>query len=985
MQQFEHLKEHNLDSLRALVRALQEENRSLRALLAERQVNTDMESRVDVPQPDEYDPDQGGRILPLTINEDAAKFFFRMFWGRHDVYALRGRKGGYFPKCANRWEAVCPKQHGEKVFCDEDCEYRKWMPLDIKIIMNHLRGTRPDGDDVLGIYPLLPGDMCRFLVFDFDNHEKDSYKTDDANTDDTWKAEVDALRAICKMQGVDVLVERSRSGRGAHIWLFFQREVSASLARNFGFALLDRGAASINLTSFKHYDRMYPSQDTLSKLGNLIALPLQGRALKQGNSAFIDESWNAYPDQWQALKSVRKLSEEEIRQKLMQWTSELSGPSASPETVYANGRVKPWKADSRFFSQDVTGVLHLVLSDGVYVDGLNLMPRLQNAIRCLATIDNPQYLINKRVGRSNYYLFSAISLWENKEGYIRIPRGLLEKAVSLCNDAGIRYDIEDRRVFGRPIRVQFKGQLRPQQEEAMRNMLEHEFGVLDAATASGKTVMSAYMVAQRKVNTLILLESTDLISQWVDSLSEFLEIDEQPPVYYTKTGREKRRDHVIGTLSGGQDRTTGIIDIAMVGSAYKKGEFFPRIGDYGMVIMDECHHAASNQARAILDRVPSKYVYGVSATPVRSDQLDDIIFMMIGPVRHQYSSRKQAEDQNIARLVRPRFTRVVNLSDGDLDIHKADDLIADHEDRTEQIISDVKECVANGRTPLVLTKLKRHAKAINDKLQGFADHVFLIYGDQSAKDNKEVRDAMKQVQRDESMILVATGQKIGEGFDFPRFDTLMLAAPVKFEGRLMQYVGRLTREYEGKRDIVVYDYVDSHIRFFDNQYRNRLKTYKKNGYMIQSDITVGKQQTNIIFDGRDYEETFERDLVEADMEIVVSSPRLRRDKVQKVIDLTKSRMESGVLVTVITMKPERIGYEDTMELQFLTDEMRSAGMTVRLTEDEGEHFAVIDKKIVWHGGMNLLGKPDAWDNLMRVESVQAAAELLEIAKSEIRD
>ena len=278
------------------------------------------------------------------------------------------------------------------------------------------------------------------------------------------------------------------------------------------------------------------------------------------------------------------------------------------------------------------------------------------------------------------------------------------------------------------------------------------------------------------------------------------------------------------------------------------------------------------------------------------------------------------------------------------------------------------------------SKLKRHAKLLYDHLQQTANHVFLMYGDQTAKQNQEVREHMRAVRTDESMILVATGQKIGEGFDFPRFDTLMLAAPVKFEGRLMQYIGRLTRSYEGKTDIVVYDYVDSHIRIFDKQYRHRLKTYKKAGYLIQSDTPGKKQITNMIFDGKDYAEQFERDLVEADADIVISSPKIRADRIRRMIDLTRGRMENGVSITVITMQPESIGYEDTLELEILISEMKNAGMTVRTTKDEGEHFAVIDRRLVWHGGMNLLGKADAWDNLMRLESTQAAAELMELAE-----
>ena len=230
------------------------------------------------------------------------------------------------------------------------------------------------------------------------------------------------------------------------------------------------------------------------------------------------------------------------------------------------------------------------------------------------------------------------------------------------------------------------------------------------------------------------------------------------------------------------------------------------------------------------------------------------------------------------------------------------------------------------------------------------------------------------------LVLIATGQKIGEGFNFPRLDTLMLAAPVKFEGRLIQYVGRLNRLYNGKQNVIVYDYVDAHIGFFDRQYKSRLRTYRKLGYQIISKPVTEKQVTNAIFDGRDYMETFERDMIEADREIVISSPELRRSKVERFISLLKQRQESGVVVTVITSAPDSVGYGDTMELFALIDEMRRSGINVRETDEECEHFAVIDQKLVWHGGMNLLGKMDIYDNLIRVENEQAASELLEMAE-----
>ncbi len=969
---------YNLDSIRKLVRDLQTENRELKALLEKAKIPY-AESEVFSDNPavaGEYDPDQGARINERYIDRTVATQFFAMFWGREDVFARRAKNGNYYPQCDNRWNAVCPKNHGERQYCEE-CTYRKWTRLNPEILIRHLIGQREDGTDVVGVYPLLPDGTCRFLVFDFDNHEKGAEQKDFANEDETWHEEVDALRLICRQNEIDALVERSRSGRGAHVWIFFRRPISAATARNFGLLLLDKGASTINLKSFCCYDRMYPSQDTADSIGNLIALPLQGQALKNGNSAFVDENWNAYEDQWGRLLRTKKLSQEEVEQSIAKWQRELFAQKGAAVFSNDKSRPKPWNRHDHMIASDVTGKLHIVLADGVYIDALNLQPRLQNQIRCMAAFDNPVFYKNRRLGYSNYYHFSTVYMGQDVDGYIKIPRGLLEKVTAECEKSKINYDIEDHRETGRPIRVSFKGELRMQQDLAAQRLLTFDNGILSAATAFGKTVVCSYLIAQRKVNTLILLESTDLIAQWQDELDRFLVIDEEPSEYRTKTGRVKKRSGVIGTLKGGKDAMTGIIDIAMIGSLYKKGAFHEKINSYGMVIMDECHHAASATAQEILKRVNAKYVYGVSATPMRSDSLERINEMLLGPVRHKYTAIERAVEQGIDHFVIPRYTRVVNTAEIEADINAAYALIAGSTVRNAQIIEDTRGCIRQGRTPVVLTRFKEHARQIYEGLRDAADYVFLLYGDNSPKENEAVRQQLKEVLQDRSLILIATGQKIGEGFDYPRLDTLMLAAPVSFPGRLEQYVGRLNRDYEGKKDVIVYDYIDSHIRNFENMYLKRLRTYRKIGFRVIADMITDKQDANAIYDSAGYTAVFERDLMEAEKEIIICSPQLTQEKIKRFLYLMQPRQEAGVKVTVITEDPENLAYGNAAFFYALIGQMKDAGVAVKLTENRTEHFAVIDQLLVWHGGMNLLGKADVWDNLIRVKDRKAAAELLE--------
>lgn len=530
---------YNLDSLRRLVRSLQDENKRLKQQLDKANIPYDTENvfAKKIENIQEYDPDQGGRILNQFITKDLVNRYFSMFWGRTDVYAKRGAKGGYFPQCNNRWNnRLCPKQRSEKQSC-ELCEHKDWTKLTPEKIISHLLGMKEDGSDVLGVYPLLADGTCRFLVFDFDNHEKGAEQTDFANVDEEWHDEVDALRMMCEHNGIKPLVERSRSGRGAHVWIFFKKPVSASLARNFGFLLLDKGLASVNLKSFHYYDRMYPSQDVTSGIGNLIALPLQGRALKDGNSAFVDKNWNAYPDQWDVLLNrTEKLGMDDIERLIAKWQGELAQAMGITAAVTIQNRPKPWKKKDGFVKSDVVGKMHIVLGDGIYVDTLNLMPRLQNQIRSMAAFDNPIFYKNKRLGYSNYNHFSAVYMGKDVDGYIVIPRGLRDNLILSVKEAGIEVETEDQREKGRPIRVSFRGDLKIQQDLAAHRLLEHDHGVLSAATAFGKTVVCSYLIAERKVNTLILLQSKDLLEQWVEELNKFLTIDEELPLYQTKTG-----------------------------------------------------------------------------------------------------------------------------------------------------------------------------------------------------------------------------------------------------------------------------------------------------------------------------------------------------------------------------------------------------------------------------------------------------------------
>lgn len=970
-----------IKSLQSRIQALEDENRLLKERLEEAGVSYadivsgDAEGVVEL-----YDPDQGARIKKFDVTDKIASDFFMMFCrGRKDVYDLRYTnpktgKNGYYTQCFNRWDRGCHIQKKDGVRC-KDCELRAYKPVTLPLIKAHMNGTDPNGNDVVAIYPMLENNLCQLLVFDFDNHAKGAEQEDYANIDDGWKEEINALRHICKNLDVDAVVERSRSGRGAHLWIFFKEMVPARLARRFGFALLEKGAESVNLKSFKYYDRMIPTQDALPEggLGNVIALPLQGMALKFGNSAFIDENWNAYEDQLNVLAGTRRLTRQGIEDYLSLWYSTGS-------TSEDNGTDAPWDKNSEIEAGSVKGVVRIVLADRIYIDSTGMSNKTKRQLRRMATFSNKQYFQNQAMDMPNYDESRFIYLGSDEGKYIVLPRGLREEILKKFDNAGISYKIEDKRTKGQELNISFRGELRESQIPAVETMLENETGILHAATAFGKTVVCCDMIARRGISTLILVDRADLMNQWIKRLEEFLDIDEELPEYQTKTGRTRKRKSLIGNLQGAHDTLTGIVDVAMIRSLKKKDGFHPKLKEYAQVYFDECHHAASDSAIEVLQEINAKYVYGVTATPKRGDGKEKINEFLLGPIRYRFTAKDRAEEQNINHLVYPRVTRTVkphHLSKTPYG-NDAYELIRNNDVRDEQIIRGVADCVQAGRTPVVLTKYVDHAKKLSERLKTYADRLILLTGANGTKARRAQVEELNKVDDSDSLILVGTGSLLGEGFDFPRLDTLFMATPVSGENVVEQYVGRLNRDYDGKENVIVYDYVDSHIPKFDKMYSARLKAYKKIGYELCVNMDGEKQKANAIYDIENYAETYWKDLEEANSAVVVSSPRLNNQKVDRIINMLGKRRELGVEVTIVTWHPDAYKYgKDDVRME-LMERLRKAGFEIRLVEETCEHYAVIDNEIVWYGSVNLLSKEDAEDNLMRVCSKDIAAELLEM-------
>ncbi len=931
---------------------LEQENQRLRELLVQHGI-------ADIPP-----------VQSEVLTGQHAMLLYSLFRGRKDVYSRRSiNKDGhavYYPVCENFWKSgLCPKREGKKIKCAE-CSNRAWAPLSQRVLLSHLQGQKEDGTDVVGIYPMLEDETCHFLVFDFDNHDGEALD---------WKNEVDTMRQICTRLEVPCMVERSRSGNGAHIWLLFSEPISAETARKFGAALLTKGAEFVNIKTFQSYDRMLPAQDHMPQggLGNLIALPLEGQALQKGNSAFVNERWEAYPNQWEYLRNAKKISKEFVEERTKEWTPQgVLGVLSTAETEKAT----PWKKEKfPFHKSDVAGELRVVLADQIYVDTANLKPRFQNMLRRLASFQNPAFFRNIAMGYSIKGISRILCCYQDIDGYIALPRGKGEELQSCLDAADVPFSVQDERQLGQSIHVNFQGTLYPEQQMAADAMLAQDTGMLSAATAFGKTAVGAYMIAERKVNTLILVHNREIMKNWVEDLQKFLDIREECPEHVTPKGRRKRRKSVIGTLYAAHDSITGIIDVAMVSSLGKPGEIFDIVKNYGMVIMDECHHGAALTIEAVLREVSAKYVYGLTATPKRDDGLEQKVNMQFGPIRYRFTAKDKAQLQGIRHIVIPRFTRLTNLGPA-WEINEAYTALKENDARNQLIAEDALNCIAQGKTPLILTKFKDHAETLRQLLDGKVQNLYVLQGGRSTKERDNIRAALRNVPEKESLAVIAIGKYIGEGFNLPRLDTLLLAAPIAWEGNVEQYAGRLHRDYEGKAETVIYDYVDVHVQVLEKMYHKRLRAYKKIGYEVGSLQSEAQITTDMIFDVNTYRSAFDTDLANARKQIVIASPGLGKKGVQAFETGIQMAQMAGVEVTVLTQDADSYPEAAQEQSKQLQESLMQKGIHVRTYPFLYYHFAVIDEEIVWYGDMNLLSAPKPEDTMLRLESRELAQELL---------
>lgn len=920
--------------------------------------------------PEQSSPQQSPQPLVTTASTSADKLvlFRSLFKGRDDVHAqgYKKREGGigYSPVCLNRWDrAACPKFSNRKAKCG-DCKQRQFKALDDKALIDHFQGRDPRFRDVIGIYPLDEDCNTSLLAIDLDKCD--------------WKKATAALRQAASELGVVPCIERSRSGNGAHAWFFFSEPISGKLARDFGSLLLTKAAALTKEVSFESYDRMFPTQDTLPKggLGNLIALPLQGAAMKNGNSLFVDESFTPYPDQWRFLSQVAKLDASFVERIIESSTEDVLGALAQNDEAPKH----PWERTqlATLSASDFPGKLEIVDAGTLYIPSDHLSPAAANRIRRLAAFANPEFYRAQAMHQSVYGKPRIINLGEERDGFIMLPRGCKDGLLTLLENAGAEHAIKDERAYGRPIDMSFAGTLRPAQQKAVESMLAHDNGMLSAPTGFGKTVAAAAIISEVKLPTLVIVPSTTLMAQWSDKLAQFLDIRVKLEPLLTPSGKpSKKKRPLIGQIGGGKRKPSGIIDIATFQSLTEKdpqtGEPRARdiVGDYGLVICDECHHAAAPKLELILKAAKARCVYGLSATPQRSDGLNAALAMLCGPIRFKGDPKAQMREQGMKRLLLPRFTgmRFPKIELGSSFNQVIDELCAS-EARNELIVREVTEAVGNGRAPLVLSKRKGHAQTLCGLLERAGCSARLLVGGGTLKQRREkLEEALRELEVEgTSPVFVATDSYLGEGFDASRLDALFLATPVSWDGRVTQQAGRLHRTHEGKNDVVIYDYVDASVPALDRMHKKRLRTYAKLGYEVVM-LDDGTQDTGSsrFIDSKGFMEALAQDIASAGKSIFIAAPYHTAKAVALIAPLLGSATSRGIEVVCTSQKAW-----DEESRALLED------VGARLSREAAPGaagFAVFDEEVVWYGTLPLLSFPKADDVSIRFKDARVAYDL----------
>lgn len=863
----------------------------------------------------------------LRTTEEKVKLFRSFFRGRDTMVAgsllTKEGKMAYYPICNNRFLITCPKQ-SNKIFKCVNCKMQNFQELTNDIIIQHLRGTGNNGKEAFyGMYPMQMDNTVYFLAIDFDKGD--------------WKKEVESLVKAAKKNTLTPLLEISQSGKGCHVWFFFEEKVPAKIVRKFGNLLMAQAFKENPSIPFDAYDRMLPNQDEVGPggFGNLIALPLQGRRVEKGYSRFIDEKLEQIPDVWSALEKTGHIKSKELENIIKSMEEDLPTKFYSPKNketkeinLFEEETELPLLSDK---------VIDILIRNEIIIKRDDLDNKELVRLKYLVTFHNKAYYTALRRRLPTHQIPRVISTASFDETYVYLPRGIEAQLRELFPNG----NIIDEKILGKSIDVRFNGELYAEQDEALLQLTKKDMGILCAGTGFGKTVVAAKLIADKKVSTLILVNSKNLANQWKAQLELFLDIRDEPFEEYTEKGR-KRKKSKIGKIYGGKVLRSGLIDIALFQSLNKRDDLSELAKNYGLVIVDEGHHVAAKTFEDVIKKVPAKYIYGLTATPKREDGLENILYLRLGEIAY---SAEKIIPKHITQTLFTRFTSLgEHLSTAEQNtIHENNQLMVASEERNEQIIEDILQNLGESRHLIVLSRYVKHIESLKVKLEKMRidAQIYILNGKMN---DKTLREELSQLKSEgKAFVLFTTGSYAGEGFDLPALDTLLLAMPISSRGGLQQYLGRLLRNLDEKTELRVYDYVDYAIPMIYRMYQKRMVTYRKLGYQLEDDERSSLRKSDF-FDDKDYFKLISEDLKMAKKYFIMVIPFLNKELFRRLE--AESRL---VNIKKTLILPEKSSIKEKYRVIYndMTSQLVTYGYKIIYQSQIRQQFILIDDQLVW--------------------------------------
>jgi superfamily II DNA or RNA helicase len=771
--------------LRREVERLRAENARLSRLLELRGQDT-------APSPEQLSAPvaEPGLVTMTSPVADKLALFADRFRARTDVYAMRWENtrtgaAGWMPAVAGGWRKGMDRRGAVH------------LPRTPEVVAAHLVG-----DIFMGLYPLLPGNTCQFVVADFDGAT----------------AMLDALAYVkaARASAVPAALEISQSGRGAHAWIFFTGAVPAVTARAVGTALVHEAMVLRGSMDLRSYDRLFPNQDVLPEggFGNLIAAPLHGRRRKDGLTTFLDlGTLEPHEDQWAFLSTLDRLSPGDAERVARNGKrSSTTGADVAMISQSAATRVRP----------ALPKVVHAEVGAGLSIDAAQLTPAALATFKHAAAMANPKFYELQRLRKSTWDTPRFIRGYDlTLDDRLVMPRALRQTIVSIVEQAGSRLAVTDVRNPGREIDVAFAAELSTKQSAAVGAVLAHDDGLLVAPPGSGKTVMGCAVIAERGTSTLILVDRKALADQWRMRIEQFLGIR-------------------AGQLGGGRRKLTGTVDIALLPSLARRDDIATLTQEYGHVLVDECHHLGAAAYEHSVKRIGAQFWLGLTATPTRRDGLGQLVTWQLGPVRHTVTDEQQgtiaAAMQADAGPRRVLFHHDTAFTPGDVDldapgapaeVHRR---LAIDESRNTRIADDVAAALKRGRNCLVLTRRVAHVEALTTMLTVRGHQALVLQGAMSTTNRRAVVDRLDTAKSGDGLLVIGTTPFIGEGFDAPALDTLFLAGPISYDGLLVQCAGRVLRAAPGKAVAEVHDYHDPATPILAVSLQRRMPGYRALGF-----------------------------------------------------------------------------------------------------------------------------------------------------------